>query len=143
MLTDCNNSVSTFRPYFPQSIGLRQAAALISATHALSFYSLTLQHGVPFQPVSIRVSQDPISLIGKVLEQNSSSYTQLDDLVGIAQNLVSAGLPQQEVSTSVAVDEDEPFCMVTIGRRLSVVKISVRVRLNLGTHRGNVKGTCL
>lgn len=56
--------------------------------------------------MSIRVSQDPISLISKVLEQNSSSYTQLDDLVSIARNLVSAGLPQQEVSTSVMVDED-------------------------------------
>lgn len=58
----------------------------------MSFYSLTLQHGVPFQPVSIRVSQDPLGLVGKVLEQNSGAYTQLDDLVTIGRNLVSAGL---------------------------------------------------
>jgi len=62
----------------------------------LSFYSLTLQHGVPFQPVSIRVNSDPISFIDKVLEQNSRSYTKLDDLVDIAQNMVLAGLPQEE-----------------------------------------------
>ena len=68
-------------------------AALIAATHALSFYSLILQHGVPFQPVSIRVSQDPIGLITKVLEQNPRSYTKVDDLIAIGQNLVSAGLP--------------------------------------------------
>lgn len=67
--------------------------ALIAATHALSFYSLTLQHGVPFQPVSIRVSHDPIGLITKVLEQNPKSYTQVDDLISIGRNLVSAGLP--------------------------------------------------
>jgi hypothetical protein len=68
-------------------------SALIAATHALSFYSLILQHGVPFQPVSIRVSQDPIGLISKVLEQNPRSYTKVDDLIAIGQNLVSSGLP--------------------------------------------------
>lgn len=67
----------------------------------MSFYSLTLQHGVPFQPVSIRVSQDPLGLVGKVLEQNSGAYTQLDDLVGIGRDLVAAGLMKQES------DEDE------------------------------------
>jgi hypothetical protein len=62
----------------------------------LSFYSLTLQHGVSFKPVTIRVSQDPIGLIDKVLEQNPSSYTKLDDLVDIGRNLVSAGLPRKD-----------------------------------------------
>ena len=91
-------SITAFRPFFPDTRSFGQAAALISATHALSFYSLTLQHGVPFQPVSIRVRQDPISLISTVLEQNARSYTNLDDLIGIGRNLVSAGLPQQETS---------------------------------------------
>lgn len=58
----------------------------------MSFYSLTLQHGVPFQPVAIRAHKDPISLIGKILNQNTHSYTKLDDLLEIGQNLVSAGL---------------------------------------------------
>ena len=100
-LTDRCHSIAAFRPHFPDSQGFRQASALISATHALSFYSLTLQHGVPFKPVSIRVSQDPIGLISKVLEQNPRSYTKLDDLVDIAQNLVSAGLPDK-------VEEHDP-----------------------------------
>ncbi|KAM5473698.1 hypothetical protein MauCBS54593_002496 [Microsporum audouinii] len=85
--------LEAFAPYFPQSVSFQQISCLLSATHALSFYSLTLQHGVPFQPVSIRVHQDPISLIEKVLEQNSKGYTQLDDLLAIGRNLVSAGLP--------------------------------------------------
>lgn len=90
------SSITAFRPRFPQSTKFQEATALISATHALSFYSLTLQHGVPFQPVSIRVSHDPVSLISKVLEQNARSYTKLDDLVEIARNLVSAGLNYDE-----------------------------------------------
>lgn len=89
-------SISAFRPYFTKSNRFRQASPLVAATHSLSFYSLTLQHGVPFKPVSIRVSHDPIGLIDKVLEQNPSSYTKLDDLVGIGRNLVSAGLPQSK-----------------------------------------------
>lgn len=82
-------------------------AALIAATHALSFYSLTLQHGVPFQPVSIRVSQDSIGLITKVLEQNPRSYTQVDDLISIGRNLVSTG-SYAAASSGNTVDLDEP-----------------------------------
>ena len=100
----CFRSIATFRPYFPDGPRIRQASALISATHALSFYSLILQHGVPFKPVSIRVSQDPIALIDKVLEQNASSYTKLDDLIDIGQNLVSAGLPQHQPDAAMQGD---------------------------------------
>jgi hypothetical protein len=99
-------SITTFRPQFPSSNRFREVAALIAATHALSFYSLILQHGVPFQPVSIRVSQDPIGLITKVLEQNPRSYTKVDDLIAIGQNLVSAGLPVV-VSDNTVDDLDE------------------------------------
>lgn len=59
----------------------------------MSFYSLTLQHGVPFQPVSIRVHADPLFLIEKVLDQNVKGYTKLDDLLSIGKNLVAAGFP--------------------------------------------------
>jgi len=86
--------ISTFRNYFPKSEGFAQTSALLSATHAMSFYSLTLQHGVPFQPVNIRAHKDPMSLVGKILHQNPRSYTHLDDLLEIGQNLVAAGLAQ-------------------------------------------------
>lgn len=82
--------VSAFQPHFANSERFRRTQALLSATHAMSFYSLTLQHGVPFQPVNIRVSTDPLSLIQKLLSQNSRSYTHLDDMVSIGQNLVVA-----------------------------------------------------
>ncbi|KAK4953505.1 hypothetical protein LTR66_013632, partial [Elasticomyces elasticus] len=99
--------INTFRPYFPTSSSFRRASSLLSATHALSFYSLTLQHGVPFQPVSIRVSSDPLSLLDRVLDQNPHSYTKVDDLIDIAQNLVAAGLPVEDESEGPAIEVGE------------------------------------
>lgn len=88
-----SETLKAFQPHFPDSSQIHKLEYLIAATHALSFYHLTLQHGVPFQPVSIRVHQDPVSLLEKVLEQNSKAYTKLDDLLSIGRNLVAAGLP--------------------------------------------------
>jgi hypothetical protein len=62
------------------------------ATHSLSFYSLTLQRGIPLKPVNIRINPDALSLIDKVLKQNQGSYTKLDDLLEIGRNLVRAGV---------------------------------------------------
>lgn len=92
---------------FPDSRALARASALISATHALSFYSLTLQHGVPFQPVNIRVNHDPLSLLAKVLDQNANSYTKLDDLITIGRNLVAAGLPSHQADGELRLEEIE------------------------------------
>jgi hypothetical protein len=112
ILTDYYDSFNAFQPRFPNSQRFKELTALIAATHALSFYSLTLQHGVPFQPVSIRVHEDPLSLIEKVLDQNPKSYTKLDDLLSIGRNFVTAGLvtnpsgdestPQEQDSTIMA-----------------------------------------
>jgi hypothetical protein len=85
--------LKAFQPHFPDSDLFRQVDHLIAATHALSYYQLTLQHGIPFQPVSIRVHKDPLSLIDKVLMQNPRAYTKVDDLQGIGMNIVLAGLP--------------------------------------------------
>ncbi|KAL8724459.1 MAG: hypothetical protein Q9166_007944 [cf. Caloplaca sp. 2 TL-2023] len=90
--------LAAFQSHFPESKSFTEANALIAATHSMSFYSLTLQHGVPFQPVNIRASKDPMSLIGKILEQNPRSYTKLDDLIEIGQSLVRAGLGSHENS---------------------------------------------
>ncbi|KAL8770194.1 MAG: hypothetical protein Q9209_004036 [Squamulea sp. 1 TL-2023] len=90
--------LAAFQSHFPESKSFREANALIAATHSMSFYSLTLQHGVPFQPVNIRASKDPLSLIGRILEQNPRSYTKLDDLLEIGQSLVRAGLKPNETA---------------------------------------------
>ncbi|KAL1961301.1 hypothetical protein VTO42DRAFT_29 [Malbranchea cinnamomea] len=99
--------LKSFSPYFPESESFRQIESLIAATHALSFYSLTLQHGVPFQPVSIRIHHDPLSLIEKVLEQNAKAYTQLDNLLVIARHFVAAGLPCVNTQNSKAPSKEQ------------------------------------
>jgi hypothetical protein len=88
--------VVAFKRYFPTSTAFSRIEALLPATHSLSFYKLTLTHGVPFLPVNIRVSQDPVGLIEKVLAQNERSYTKVDDLISIAQNLVASGVGSQD-----------------------------------------------
>lgn len=82
--------VAAFKSHFPNSGRFQRIEALLVATHKMSYYSLILQHGVPFQPVNIRVSTDPLSLIKKLLEQNLRSYTNLEDLISIGENLVVA-----------------------------------------------------
>ncbi|KAJ5551374.1 hypothetical protein N7461_006072 [Penicillium sp. DV-2018c] len=121
--------LQTFQPHFPESVAFKQIRALIAATHALSYYSLTLQHGVPFQPVSILVHHDPIILIEKVLEQNPKSYTKLDDLLSIGKNLVLAGLPSQ-TTTNEASSSTSPHpkptteqALLTSSRRITSLAI--------------------
>lgn len=121
------NSLQSFQPHFPESVPLKQIAALIAATHALSFYSLTLQHGVPFQPVSIRIHHDPLSLVEKVLDQNPKSYTKLDDLLSIGRNLVAAGLPTPTTSIE---NQDNHSDTLTAERRITSLAISSALSSN-------------
>ncbi|OQN97551.1 hypothetical protein B0A48_16705 [Cryoendolithus antarcticus] len=124
--------MSTFRPNFPSSTRFRQVSALLAATHSLSFYSLTLQHGVPFQPVSIRVSQDPIGLLSKVLEQNSGSYTKLDDLIAIGQNLIAAGLvnstTDEDATSATSPGQDLTKQNQDADRRITLMAVESALR---------------
>lgn len=95
--------LKAFQPNFQQSSSLSDIDYLIRATHSLSFYQLTLQHGVPFKPVAIRVQKDPLTLVGKVLEQDAKAYTKLDDLLEIGRNLTRAHLPSR---TNLGADSD-------------------------------------
>ncbi|KAH4181125.1 hypothetical protein HBH69_234150 [Parastagonospora nodorum] len=105
-------TVAAFAPHFSKSSRFQRTQALLSATHAMSFYSLILQHGVPFQPVDIRASSNPLSLIRKLLSQNDGSYTKLDDLISIGQNLV-VSMP----STIMNDDSSTPLDASTVDRK--------------------------
>lgn len=74
----------------------KRIEALLKATHALSGYRLVLKQGEPFSPVVLRVHSDPISIIDKVLEQNSKSYTRLQDFLELGNNMAVAGLPASQ-----------------------------------------------
>jgi hypothetical protein len=69
-----------------------QMENLISVTHFIGEYRLIFKQGEPFKPVSLRVHDDPISIIGNVLDQNTGSYTKIADFVDIGKRMVKAGL---------------------------------------------------
>lgn len=120
------NSIITFQSYFPNSDSVRQLLALLSATHAMSYYSLTLQHGVPFQPVNIRAHKDSISLIGKILAQNIHSYTKLDDLLEIGENLALArlnDLPQHHDDLHWSTENSAKSRLANVKRRITAMAI--------------------
>lgn len=114
--------LAAFSSQFPNSPAFRRCNALISATHSLSFYSLILQRGIPFKPVSIRVQEDPIVLISHVLEQNPKSYTQLDNLIEIARNLVKADIPGRDADHPRSLDDEQIDCL-TAERRVTSMSI--------------------
>ncbi|KAK7954462.1 hypothetical protein PG988_015156 [Apiospora saccharicola] len=92
---------------FPKTIledgpSARKIEALLKATHGLGEYRLVLKQGEPFTPVVLRVHSDPISIIGKLLEQNPKSYTRLLALLEIGENMARAGLPSQEKATKIS-----------------------------------------
>ncbi|KAE8383598.1 Sec39 domain-containing protein [Aspergillus bertholletiae] len=124
--------LQAFQSHFPESVSFKEIRALISATHALSFYSLTLQHNVPFQPVSIRVHPDPLSLIEKVLDQNPKAYTKVDDLLEIGRNLVAAGFSSRLSSSDdlFIPSISEGDAVVTAERRIMSLAISSALSSN-------------
>lgn len=95
-----------------------------------------MQHGVPFQPVSIRVSHDPILLLEKVLDQNTRAYTQLDDLISIAQRFVDADLPSQAEESQDAESPDHiemasaESRRIQAERRVTLLAIEAALRAN-------------
>lgn len=98
--------------------------ALLKATHALSEYRLVLKQGQPFTPVVLRVHQDPISIIGRVLEQNPKSYTKIQDLVDVGRNMVVAGLTVKDKSGhSALTPEMEPQEILNAERRTTAMCI--------------------
>ncbi|KAK3378488.1 Sec39 domain-containing protein [Podospora didyma] len=110
---------------FPKTIEKSAAAtkkieALLQATHALAEFRLVLKQGEPFTPVVLRVHTDPISIIGKILEQNPRSYTRLHDLVDIGSRMVQAGLrAHEEVGHGViSAPEQELTQRLTAERRI-------------------------
>lgn len=76
--------------------------ALLAATHALSEYRLVLKQGEPFSPVVLRVHSDPVSILKNVLEQNSGSYTRIQDMMDIGTNMIRAGLTSRGKSQDPA-----------------------------------------
>jgi protein transport protein SEC39 len=64
------------------------AVKLVSATHALSNYSLSLTPGSPITPAQIRMQKNPALLVIKVIETNPSVYRESDRMLKILSDLI-------------------------------------------------------
>ncbi|UNI24476.1 hypothetical protein JDV02_010217 [Purpureocillium takamizusanense] len=95
-LKRCNDIIRAFpKTMGPDLPGAMRLQALLRATHALSDYRLVLKQGEPFSPVVLRVHSDPISVIGRVLEQNDKAYTRVQEFLEMGFDMIRAGLPSQ------------------------------------------------
>lgn len=116
---------------FPQTVekslpATKRILALLKATHALSEFRIVLKQGEPFTPVLLRVHQDPIAIVGKILEQNPKSYTRVHDLVDLGNNIVAAGLTtrsSRSTNTSTPTPEQERLERSTAERRITAMCI--------------------
>lgn len=124
-----SNILNTFLDFFPDSAAFAQIRALLSATHAMSSYKLVLQHDVLLRPVNIRAHKDPISLIGKILDQNKRSYAQLDRLLDIGQHLVAAGLPQDARTASARKLSKAEFDQESVMARRRILQMAIEAAL--------------
>lgn len=97
---------------------------MLKATHALSDYRLVLKKGEPFTPIRLRVNSDPVSIITKVLEQNSHSYTHIQDLLELGRNLVRAGLTARDKSDHTTPTPDQEAAQLSaVERRVTAMCI--------------------
>ncbi|KAK3945139.1 Sec39 domain-containing protein [Diplogelasinospora grovesii] len=120
-LKKCNDIVKALPKTLEKSMAATQRIeALLRATHALSEYRLVLKQGEPFTPVVLRVRSDPISVIGKILEQNPKSYTRITDLLDVGANMVQAGLTVPNKSLTA---EQEPAELLRAERRITAMCI--------------------
>jgi protein transport protein SEC39 len=116
---------------FPDAVGKslvarRRIEALLKATHGLSDYKLVLKKGEPFTPVVLRVHPDPISIIGKVLEQNPKAYANIQDLVDTGISMVEAGLTVKDKNGhSTLTTEEEPAQVSMAEKRIAAMCIDV------------------
>jgi len=74
--------------------------------------------------VVLRVHADPISIIGKVLEQNPKSYTKIQELLDVGINMVEAGLTlRDKEGHSTLTPELEPAQRAIAERRVTAMCI--------------------
>jgi protein transport protein SEC39 len=76
-----------------------------------------LKQGEPFTPVVLRVHGDPISIIGKILDQNPNSYTKINDIIHIAEQMVLAGLTARDVEGHSVLEPEHEEEQISIAKK--------------------------
>ncbi|KAL2263487.1 hypothetical protein VTK26DRAFT_6603 [Humicola hyalothermophila] len=127
-LKKCDDIIKAFpKTIQPSDPRAKQIDALLQATHALSDYRLVLKQGEPFTPVVLRVHADPISIIGKILEQNPKSYTHLHGLLDLGNRMVQAGLTPPDktrhAGNPLSPEQQESAQRLAVSRRITAMCI--------------------
>jgi hypothetical protein len=103
----CHEIINAFPDTIAGSLPKERIQHLLNATHSIGTYRLVLKQGEPFTPVNLRVHPDPISIIAKILDQNSKVYTKIQELYGIGEEMVRAGLTVRDVEGRSIITADQ------------------------------------
>lgn len=90
---------------------------LLTVTHSIGNYRLVLKQGEPFTPVNLRVHGDPISIVGKILDQNPKAYTKINDILYIGEQIVLAGLTIRDVEGHSVMEPEQEEEQLSIVRK--------------------------
>ncbi|POS86465.1 hypothetical protein EPUL_001322 [Erysiphe pulchra] len=91
-LKKCNDILRAFSKTLSQSLQYQKLQKLLQLTCEIEPYRLVLKKGEPFKPASLRVHEDPVIILGKMLEQNPQSYKKIVEFIELAKKMVQAGL---------------------------------------------------
>ncbi|RKF73104.1 putative secretory pathway protein sec39 [Golovinomyces cichoracearum] len=91
-LKRCNDILRAFPNTLSKSMELEKMEKLLQVTSDIGPYRLVLKKGEPFRPVNLRCHEDPILILGKILEQNRASYKRVAEFINMAKIMVQAGL---------------------------------------------------
>jgi hypothetical protein len=94
-----------------------QLEHLIVVTHAVGEYRLVLKQGEPFTPVALRVHSDPISIIGRILEQNPRSYTKISDFIWMGKEMTKAGLTVRDTAVDSTLKKQQFLGQESVAER--------------------------
>ncbi|PQE13216.1 secretory pathway Sec39 protein [Rutstroemia sp. NJR-2017a BBW] len=100
----CDDILQAFPDTIEGTLQSKELDSLLRVTHELGTYRLVFKQGEPFTPVNLRVHGDPISIIGKVLDQNERAFTQVNDFVRMGKDMVKAGLTVRNANGQSVLD---------------------------------------
>ncbi|KAI9672795.1 MAG: hypothetical protein M1831_000230 [Alyxoria varia] len=99
--------LSALRKSYPRSQTFRQMSALLSASHSLSYYKMANEDGSQLGVNGVLDKEDPLAPVEKALRQNFGSYTNLDDMIEIGEQLIIATTLSEFSNQSTEIVETE------------------------------------
>ncbi|RFU25859.1 hypothetical protein B7463_g10468, partial [Scytalidium lignicola] len=113
----CLDILNAFRDTLEGSLTAEQLRHLVQVTHEIGQYRLVLKKGEPFTPVILRVHSDPISIIGRVLDQNPKAYTKINEFIRMGEEMVMAGLTVQDAKGHSTITPEEYPQQISIAEK--------------------------